>query len=50
MREAIGDVLPLGVGVALSPLPIIAVTLMLVSRRARVNGPVFMLGWRDSSP
>ena len=45
MREAIGDVLPLGVGVALSPIPIIAVTLMLVSRRARANGPLFVLGW-----
>ena len=45
MREAIGAVLPLGVGVALSPVPIIAVILMLVSRRARVNGPMFILGW-----
>ena len=45
MKEAIGDVLPLGVGVALSPIPIIAVVLMLVSRRARLNGPLFILGW-----
>src|SRR5262245_54929840 len=45
MSEAIGEVLPLGVGVALSPLPIIAVILMHVSRRARVNGPLFILGW-----
>ena len=45
MGEAIGAVLPLAVGVALSPIPIIAVILMLVSRRARVNGPVFLLGW-----
>src|SRR5262245_24977805 len=45
MREAIGDVLPLSVGVALSPLSIVAVILMLVSRRARVNGPLFILGW-----
>jgi len=43
--EAIGEVLPLGVGVALSPLPIIAVVLMLVSARARTNGPAFVLGW-----
>jgi hypothetical protein len=26
-------------------VPIIAVMLMLFSRRARVNGPVFLLGW-----
>jgi hypothetical protein len=31
--------------VALSPVPIIAVVLMLTSRRARVNGPLFVLGW-----
>jgi threonine/homoserine/homoserine lactone efflux protein len=38
-------VLSLGVGVALSPVPIIAVVLMLGSRRGRVNGPAFVLGW-----
>jgi threonine/homoserine/homoserine lactone efflux protein len=45
MAEAIGQVLSLGVGVALSPVPIIAVVLMLGTPRARVNGPVFVLGW-----
>jgi threonine/homoserine/homoserine lactone efflux protein len=45
VADALGDVLPLGVGVALSPIPIIAVVLMLVGRRARVNGPMFVLGW-----
>ena len=30
---------------AISPVPIIAVILMLFSQRARVNGPVFLLGW-----
>ena len=45
MAEAIGQVLSLGVGVALSPVPIIAVVLMLGSRRGRVNGPAFVLGW-----
>jgi threonine/homoserine/homoserine lactone efflux protein len=45
MGEAIGQVLPMAVGVALSPIPIIAVVLMLVSRRARVNGPIFIVGW-----
>jgi hypothetical protein len=29
---------------AISPVPIIAVTLMLFSKRARVNGPVFLAG------
>jgi threonine/homoserine/homoserine lactone efflux protein len=45
MAEAIGQVLSLGVGVALSPIPIIAVVLMLGTRRGRVNGPAFLLGW-----
>jgi len=31
--------------VAISPLPIIAVILMLFSAQARVNGPMFLLGW-----
>jgi threonine/homoserine/homoserine lactone efflux protein len=45
MAEAIGQVLSLGVGVALSPVPIIAVVLMLGTPRGRVNGPAFVLGW-----
>jgi hypothetical protein len=45
MGEAIGGVLPEAVGVALSPVPIIAVILMLVTPRARVNAPAFALGW-----
>ena len=45
MGQAIGGSLPLAVGIALSPIPIIAVVLMLTSRRARVNGPAFVLGW-----
>jgi hypothetical protein len=40
MAEAIGQVLSLGVGVALSPVPIIAVVLMLGTPRARSNGPL----------
>ena len=42
---AIGGALPLAVGVALSPIPIVAVVLMLTTRRARVNGPLFIAGW-----
>ena len=45
MGQAIGDVLPLAIGVALSPVPIIAVILMLVTPRARANGPAFVVGW-----
>jgi len=45
VADAIGQVLSLGVGVSLSPVPIIAVVLMLGTPRARVNGPVFVLGW-----
>jgi threonine/homoserine/homoserine lactone efflux protein len=43
--DAIGQILSLGVGVALSPVPIIAVVLMLGTARARANGPAFVLGW-----
>jgi threonine/homoserine/homoserine lactone efflux protein len=45
VQEAIGQVLSFGVGVALSPVPIIAVVLMLATPRARSNGPAFVLGW-----
>jgi hypothetical protein len=45
MGQAIGGSLPLAVGIALSPIPIIAVILMLTSQKARVNGPVFVAGW-----
>jgi hypothetical protein len=43
--EAIGHSLPLAVGVALSPVAIIAVVVLLTSSRARSLGPVFVLGW-----
>jgi Kef-type K+ transport system membrane component KefB len=45
MGEAIGHSLPLAVGVALSPVSIIAVVVLLTSSRARSLGPVFVLGW-----
>ncbi len=44
MGEAIGDMLPAAVGVAISPIPIIAVVLMLVSPRGKVNGLAYLLG------
>src|SRR5580700_3013308 len=45
LGAAIGGALPFAVGVALSPIPIVAVVLMLTTRRARVNGPLFIAGW-----
>jgi Sap-like sulfolipid-1-addressing protein len=43
--SALGDLLPLAVGIAISPVPIIACILMLFSVKARVNGPAFLVGW-----
>ena len=40
-----GDLLPMAIGVALSPVPIIAVILMLGTPKARSNGPAFAAGW-----
>lgn len=45
MGNAIGQMLPMAVGVSLSPLPIVAVVFMLVTPRGRVNGPAFIAGW-----
>ena len=45
MGAAIGDTLPLALGIAISPIPIIAAILMLLSPRARVTSVGFLLGW-----
>jgi threonine/homoserine/homoserine lactone efflux protein len=45
MSEAIGSILSLAVAAAISPFPIIGVVLMLTTPRARVNGPLFVVGW-----
>jgi len=45
MPDAIGQVLTLAVGVSLSPVPIIAVVLMLGTPAGRRNGPAFLAGW-----
>jgi threonine/homoserine/homoserine lactone efflux protein len=45
MGQGISAVLTFAIGVAISPVPIIAVILMLFSSRAKVNGPAFLLGW-----
>lgn len=44
MGDAIGEMLPAAVGVAISPFPIIASVLLLGTPRGRLNGPVFVLG------
>ena len=45
MGSGISEVLTFAVGVAISPAAIISVILILFSRRARVNGPLFLLGY-----
>jgi len=45
MPQVIGAILPLAIGVAISPIPIIAAILMLLSPRARSTGVGFLLGW-----
>lgn len=45
MGEAIGSILSLAVAAAISPFPIIGVVLMLTTPRARLNGPLFVMGW-----
>ena len=45
MGSVIGEILPLAVGIAISPVPIIAVILMLLSPRAKATSVGFLLGW-----
>lgn len=45
MVEAIEQSLPFAFGIALSPLPIAAIIMMLMSAKARTNAPAFLLGW-----
>jgi threonine/homoserine/homoserine lactone efflux protein len=45
MGQGISEVLTFAIGVAISPVPIVAVILMLFSQRARLNGPAFLVGW-----
>ncbi|MEU9763755.1 GAP family protein [Streptomyces sp. NPDC047985] len=45
MGTAIGDVLGLAAGVAVSPLPIVAMILILATPRGRLNGTLFALAW-----
>jgi threonine/homoserine/homoserine lactone efflux protein len=41
----IGEILPLAVGIAISPVPIIAAILMLLSPKAKGASVGFLLGW-----
>ncbi len=45
MGPIVGELLPIAVGVAISPVPIIAIILMLITPRARSNGIAFLVGW-----
>ncbi|WAA67499.1 GAP family protein [Microbacterium oxydans] len=45
MGSVIGEILPLALGIAISPIPIIAAILMLLSPKARVTSVGFLLGW-----
>lgn len=45
MGDAIGGMLASAVGIAISPLPLIAVILMLATPKGRGNGVAFTAGW-----
>jgi len=45
MLQAFGENLPLAIGIAISPVPVIAVILMLMTPKARTNAPAFLAGW-----
>ena len=45
MGGVIGEILPLALGVAISPMPVIAAILMLLSPKARTTSVGFLVGW-----
>jgi threonine/homoserine/homoserine lactone efflux protein len=45
MGDAIGQMLASAVGIAISPVPVIAVVLMLATPRGRANGIAFTAAW-----
>lgn len=45
MHDVIGSIVPLGLAVALSPFPVIAIILVLFSERAKASGAAFLAGW-----
>ena len=45
MNDVIGDILPLAVAAGLSPIPLIAAVLIVMSTRPRLSGAAFAAGW-----
>ena len=45
MTSVVGEILPLAIGVAISPIPIIAAILMLLSPKAKSTSVAFLIGW-----
>ena len=45
MGAVIGDILPLALGITISPIPIIAAILMLLSPKAKGTSVGFLIGW-----
>lgn len=45
MGDAVGQMLASAVGIAISPIPLIAVVLMLATPRGRANGTAFTMSW-----
>lgn len=45
MNNAVGEILPLALGVAVSPMAVVALLLVLRGPRAGVAAPAYVLGW-----
>ena len=45
MLEATGNAIPVAVGIAISPLAVAALMVMLLTPKAGLNAPSFLLGW-----
>ena len=45
MGATIGELLPYAIGIAISPVPIIAAILMLLSQQAAKTSTAFLIGW-----
>lgn len=45
MTEALAEITPIAIAIAISPIPIVAVILMLLSERGVANAAGFLVGW-----
>lgn len=45
MESIWADLVPLAIGIAISPIPIIATVLVLLSPKAKTLAPLFLIGW-----